>query len=224
GIIILGYASYTDIKTRRASNILWIIMGSFGAILLIIQYFTVKFENPMYLLFIPVMIGLMYAFFQMRLIFGGADAKALMALTILVPLSPTISEYPLWPSLMPFPWVILANSVIIFLFIPLSLLIFNIFKKNMNFPYCVLGYRMGIQKAREKFVWPLEKIVDGKRKFVRVPKDFDIEEELKEFEKKGINEIWVTPKIPFMIPLLVGFICSFIVGDILFHLMNLIMY
>ena len=45
GVIILLYASYTDIKTRRASNILWLIMGSIGGILLLVQYFTIGFEN-----------------------------------------------------------------------------------------------------------------------------------------------------------------------------------
>ncbi len=79
---------------------------------------------------------------------------------------------------------------------------------------------MSVKKAREKFVWPLEKIIDGKRKFVYTPKDFDVDEELNEFEKNGITDIWVTPKIPFMIPLLVGFIVAFILGDILFCLMN----
>ena len=82
---------------------------------------------------------------------------------------------------------------------------------------------MNIQKAKEKFVWPLEKIKDGKRKFVYMPKEFDVEKELAEFEKQGINDIWVTPKIPFMIPLLVGFITSFIIGDILFSLINSIL-
>ena len=80
---------------------------------------------------------------------------------------------------------------------------------------------MNINKAREKFVWPLEKFVDGKRKFVYMPKDFDADDELDIFEKNGIKKIWVTPKIPFMIPLLAGFICAFIFGDILFNLMNM---
>ena len=227
GIIILGYASFTDIKTRRASNLLWVIIGVIGGILLVIQFLTTGFENqnPLYLLFVPVMIGLMYLFFQLRLIFGGADAKALMALSILVPFAPLIKQFPLWQTpffSMPFPWIILANSVIVFLAIPIGLLIFNLLKRNIEFPFCILGYRMSIKKAREKFVWPLEKIVDGKRVFVRVPKDFEIDDELDEFEKLKISEIWVTPKIPFMIPLFVGFILSFILGDIMTHLMNML--
>lgn len=222
GIAILSYASYTDIKTRRASNLLWIIMGSIGGILLVIQYFTIGFgDKTYYLIFIPIMIGLVYVLFQMRLIFGGADAKALMALAILLPLHPSINQFPIWgESFMPASWSIFSNSIILFLFIPLSLLIFNIAKRNIQFPYALLGYKMSIQKAREKFVWPLEKIVDGKRKFAYMPKDFDAADKLDEFEKHGISEIWVTPKVPFMIPLLAGFICTFIFGDILYYLMS----
>ena len=225
GTTILAYASYTDIKTRKASNLLWIIIGSIGVILLIIQYFTTGFGNKtLYLVFIPIMIGLMYVFFQMRLIFGGADAKAIMSLAILLPLEPTILQFPLFKgSPMPFSWVIFSNSVVLFLFIPLSLLIYNIIKRNAKFPYCLLGYKTNLQKAKEKFVWPLERIVDGKRKFFYMPKEFDAEKEFEAFEKQGINSIWVTPKIPFMIPLLAGFICSFVFGDILFNLINSIM-
>jgi len=222
GITILSYASYTDIKTRLASNMLWVIMGLIGGILLIIQYFTIGFgDKIMYLIFVPIMICLMYVLFQLRLIFGGADAKALMALSILVPLSPIIDSIPLWKnSIMPAPWIIFSNSVLLFLLIPLSLLIFNSIKRNLEFPYCLLGYKMSIERAREKFVWPLEKLVDGKRKFMYMPKDFDVEKELEEFEKIGIKEIWVTPKIPFMIPLLIGFIVTFVFGDILFYIIE----
>ncbi|MCK4902890.1 MAG: prepilin peptidase, partial [Thermoplasmatales archaeon] len=204
GLIILSYASYTDIKTRKASNINWLIMGGIGGILLVVQYFTVGFGTQInYLIFIPIMIALVYVLFQLRLIFGGADAKALMAIAILVPLAPAISQLPLWgKSLMPASWFIFSNSVLLFLFIPLSLLLFNIARRNIQLPYALLGYKMDIKKAREKFVWPLEKIVDGKRKFAYMPKNFEIEDELDEFEKNGISKIWVTPKIPFMIPLL----------------------
>jgi len=223
GIGTLSYASYTDIKTRRASNALWVIMSIIGGILLIIQYFTTHFENQniYYLVFIPIMIGLVYILFQMRLIFGGADAKALMAIAILAPFQPIIENIPIYrDSVMPFSWTIFSNSIIIFLFVPLSLLFYNIAKRNIKFPYALLGYKMSIEKAKEKFVWPLEKLVDGKLKFMYMPKGFDVDEELEELEKNGITEIWVTPKIPFMIPLLGGFICSFIIGDILFYLIN----
>ena len=222
GIIILFYASYTDIKTRKASNILWIIMAIAGAILIPIQYFFVGFENIYILIFIPIMIGLVYLFFQLGLIFGGADAKALMAIAILLPIQPQIYQLPLWgQSYMPAAWTVFANSIILFLVIPIALLIYNISRRTIKFPSCLLGYKMPLSKARQKFVWPLERIVDGKIKFAYMPKGFDATEEFDEFEKAGIKEIWVTPKIPFMIPLLAGFIFTFVFGDILTAFMQI---
>ena len=221
GVIILSYASYTDIKIRRAANMLWVVMGSIGAILLAIQYFTTGFDNILYLAFVPIMIAFMYILFRLKLIFGGADAKAIMALAILVPLEPAILDFPFGKeSVMPFSRIIFSNAVMLFILIPLSLLIYNIIKRSVEFPYCVLGYKMSIEKAKQSFVWPLEKIKNGKRKFSYMPKEFDTDEELKVFEDEGIKEIWVTPKVPFMIPLLAGFLASFFLGDILSHIMQ----
>ena len=223
GTILLAYASYTDIKTRRAANILWILMALVGAILLVLQYLEGGYPNIWYLAFIPIMIALMYLFFQMRLLFGGADAKALMALAILVPIQPHIGDFPLWLSFLPGSWTIFANATILFLFIPLSLFVYNIAKGNLRFPHSFMGYVISVEKAKQTFVWPMEKIKDGKRKLVYMPKNFDIEEELAEFEKHGITDIWVTPKIPFMIPLLAGFLVSFILGDILLQIVRVLL-
>ena len=189
GVLILFYASFTDIKTRKASNYNWVILGIIGIILLIIQLILMtpeQFEaNKFYLIFIPIMIGLVYLLFQLRLIFGGADAKALMALAILLPFQPYIQEIPLWgPSLMPASWQVFANSIIIFLFIPISLFFYNLIKRNLKFPNIFLGYKMKISKAREKFVWPLETIEDGKTKFSYMPKEFDASDEFDKFEKE----------------------------------------
>ena len=134
GVIILSYASYTDIKTRRASNILWIIMSLIGVILLIIQYLTQDFENIMILIFIPIMIGFVYLLYQLRLLFGGADAKAIMAIAILLPFQPIIYYLPIWgQSFMPASWTVLVNSLLIFLFIPIFLLIYNTIQKNIKY-------------------------------------------------------------------------------------------
>ena len=222
GAVILFYASYTDIKTRRASNYLWVIMGATGLILILVQQLTIGFGNNInYLIFVPIMIALIYVLFQLGLIFGGADAKALMAIAILVPIQPIIYDFPIWNTLLPFSFVILFNSLLLFLAIPISLFIFNIFKRDMKIPHSFLGYRMAIKEAKGKYVWPLERIVDGKLKFATIPKSYDAEDEYIELEKFGIKEIWVTPKVPFMIPLLAGYVFSFIIGDILSFIMGM---
>jgi preflagellin peptidase FlaK len=128
-----------------------------------------------------------------------------------------------WTSFWPGSWTIFCNSVILFLIIPISLLIYNLLKRDFRFPHALLGYKMSVEKAKQTFVWPLERIKDGKRKLSYMPKEFDADEELKAFENLGITEIWVTPKIPFMIPLLVGFVFAFFPGDLLMQLVRTFM-
>ncbi len=225
GILILSYASFTDIKTRKASNTLWLTMGIIGGILLILDYFFIgDIQGKLsYLLFIPIIIIIMYVFFQLRLLFGGADAKAMMSLAILAPFTPSLFSFPLFISLLPFSWVIFSNAIILFLFIPIGLFLYNLIKKQVKFPHSLLGYRMKLDEARKTFVWPLEHIVDGEKKLSYVPHSIDPQDQFDAFEEMGIEEIWVTPKIPFMIPLLAGFITAFFIGDILFFLAYLIM-
>lgn len=220
GLMILLWASYSDFKTRTAPNLLWLILGATGIILLLIEYITIGFEI-LSLIVIPLIFALAYLLFRVGIIFGGADAKALMALSILIPFWPHINGFPLWESLMPFPWVIFSNAIILFLFIPPILLVFNTIKQNIDFPYSLLGYKVNIKEAKKKQVWPLEKISKGKRKLVFTPIDEDITNQLQNLKDAGKTEIWVTPKIPFMIPLLIGFILSFILGDILFTIIRL---
>jgi prepilin signal peptidase PulO-like enzyme (type II secretory pathway) len=69
----------------------------------------------------------------------------------------------------------------------------------------------------------MEKIKNGKRKLVYMPKDLNVDEELAEFEKLGVKEIWVAPKIPFMIPLLAGFLATFFLGDILLQIFRVLL-
>ena len=223
GVVILGYACYTDIKTRMASNILWITMGVIGAILIVVQYLTAGIDNILPLIFIPILIAIVYVLFYIGLIFGGADAKAIMALTILIPFWPSIYGFPKAPSVMPFPWAVFSNSIILFLLIPPAFLIFNATKGNIEFPYALIGYKMSTDKAKKKFVWPLERIKDGKRKIMFMPEEFDAIKYIEELENAGRKEIWVTPKIPFMIPLLLGFILAYIFGDILFAIVSLVL-
>lgn len=83
----LAVASYQDIKHREASNKFWVIMGLLGASLLLFEI------NIAYLMIVPSFILLFYFLFRIST-FGGADIKALMALSILLP-------YPSHDSILP---------------------------------------------------------------------------------------------------------------------------
>lgn len=227
GFFILLYASFSDIKTRKASNFLWVIMSLFGVLLLFIEFVYIGFDNNLSLFIIPIMIFIFYLLFQLLPFFGGADVKALMSITILVPFQPIFLIFPiinLYPFFtLPFSWIVLSNSVFIYMAIPISLFFYNLYKKNFIFPNCFLGYKIDLDKAKNKFVWPLEDIIDGKRKVSYFSMNKNSEYIYNKFMEKKIYNIWVTPKIPFMIPLLIGFLISFLFGDLLFYFFSLIL-
>ncbi len=87
-IPLLAIASYTDLKTRTASNKLWLIMGIAGVILLFFSPFDL-----LYFLLIVMIVGILLAMFS-TLPVGGADIKALITLAILFP-------YPLGNGFLP---------------------------------------------------------------------------------------------------------------------------
>jgi preflagellin peptidase FlaK len=143
---------------------------------------------------------------------GGADTKVLWTLSFLNPLPPKIFSLPLFfPRIFIFPLVIFINSLLLIVFLPFIFLIYNAIKGNLEFPYCFLGYKLRASEAKEKFVWSMEK--NGKKKVLPV-KDFN-------FEEIGHKKIWVTPKLPFLVFIFIGFIISYTYGDILLSLLLL---
>jgi preflagellin peptidase FlaK len=176
-----------------------------------------------HLLAVPVMMLFIVLMYMLDIIRGGADAKALIALSILFPLYPAIDSLPLIQSesgtgeiLFPFAFVILLTAAIIVAFFPLGFLVKNLSAGEFGFPQGLLGYKMNAADLKGRHVWLMERIEDGKhRTYARPRTGEDIEKEVRLLVEAGHKRIWVTPKVPFIIPMLVGLVFSTIVGNIL---------
>lgn len=290
GIIFLGYASYSDLKTRKVEDKVWLLLGGIGTAILVYEmlvlgcdvyyylslililalFFSFFFEAGektslkdlkinkkiwvlvwgiaistfLYLIYaklyishdilflnflaIPLIMCFVYLLYVSRLLFGGADAKAVITIALLAPFYPQIFSEPVlgyfavryfWP----YPIVILTNSIIVTLLLPIWYLVYNIAKKEIHFPSCLLGYKIDIDLAKRKYVWPMEQIKDGKKLSVYFPKRSEnIKENLEKLRECGAKRIWVTPKIPFMLFLLIGFVLAYALGDILNKIISII--
>jgi preflagellin peptidase FlaK len=92
---LLGWAALRDVRTRRVPNWIWYVVGGLGLVLLAADLVRLAPFTGAYARFqlfrIAVSIGfvvpLSYVFWRLGG-FGGADAKALMALAILFPTYP----------------------------------------------------------------------------------------------------------------------------------------
>jgi preflagellin peptidase FlaK len=130
---ILGWAAWRDVQTRRVPNRTWYPMVALGVVLLAWELAghlpPSTFQDRRYLLRVALSVGLVaplsYVFWRIGG-FGGADAKALMALALVAPTFPT---YHLPSTALPivetalgvFSMTVLTNTVLVGLAYPLAL-------------------------------------------------------------------------------------------------------
>ena len=221
----------SNFKEGEINNLLYYLLCLISIIIVVFQIYKLDtYGEYLKLLVIPSIILISYAFYYSHLLFGGADAKAMMTVALLVPFNPEIWKFPFWDVIIneteinfPAPYVILTNSVIIFIVIPLGFFIYNLLKRDIESPFvhCFLGYKMDIKKAKEKFIWPMEKVENNEVVLILLPKKkMDINAEIEKLEKHGLKRIWITPKTPFMVALFFGYIACFIFGDLMLNFMN----
>lgn len=180
---------------------------------------------------LPAMVVIYQVLYWTRLLHGGADAKGLIALTLLVPTYPDASPFPflagdprvegVFRLAFPFSLVVWVNALVLFLGIPIGLFAANLVRGDIAVPLAFLGYRARID-AFPRHAWLMEKIdARGEHVAVLFPRrGGDPAQDLARLREAGVRRVWVTPKIPFMVLLLGGFLLAFLAGNLLLALLN----
>jgi hypothetical protein len=172
----------------------------------------------------PAMIVIAHGLYEFGILRGGADAKAVMALALLSPgIYPTLDPLPLLrpPAIaepilavmFPFAFIVLVNSAILFLAAPVVLLAGNAARGDAKMPRALFGSRVPID-AIPKYAWLMDRIEDGKPKFVLMPRrKEDREEQVRLLQEHGFDRVWVTPQLPFVTAMLIGFLLGVVAGN-----------
>jgi preflagellin peptidase FlaK len=178
------------------------------------------------MLTIPLLIVFFFVMYQLDVIKGGADAKALIALSLVFPLYPELVGLPLLElndpavlTILPFPVLVLFNGAILTLLVPVGMLLTNLVRRDLRFPLMLFGTRMSIEDAKKKHVWPMERVADGKVRTVLFPRS-DEETDWDALKQAGVDRPWVTPKVPFLIPLTLAVPFSLLLGNLLLYAMG----
>jgi len=177
-----------------------------------------------YFLSVPVLMLFIVLLYILDLIRGGADAKALLALSILFPVYPAIETLPLIDPettsaalVFPFTFAVLVTAAIMVALLPIGFTLWNLMSHEFKFPYGALGYEADVDKLKGRHVWLMENMVDGSLQLhTRPRRDEDLDKEIELLKSAGVSRVWITPKVPFLIPLTAGLIFTAIVGNILF--------
>jgi len=243
----LLYASWSDIKSREVSNKVWAFLGPIGLILTLLDIYLTKSYlrlNDLGLSFFIATI-LAVALFYLGF-FGGADAKALICLSLSLP-------YYSYDTLTPFfvliPFLPVSVSVFINAVLSSVLVAFYALLRNIvwvgsgkslfegleseplskKFMSLITGYKVKVSDLENKFyLYPTEKIEETqegeiKRSFqIFVSAEADREANVTRimgFSRKGLlNEVWATPGLPFLVFITIGLVVTLFFGDLIFWL------
>jgi len=219
-LFFLLKACEMDLKERRVSNRLWKLMLLVFIPLDILEYFIEPFNLIFAVFQLAFVFAFCYALYYMGL-YGGADAKAIMALAVAYPVYPSFLAFPLLNrGLGMLAFTTLANSVLAAPILMLVLLLRNAVSGDLMFPYCFIGYKANA-RAIPKFHNLLE-YVEGKKVVRRLrsvePTDEMLEELRRAVDEGIVKKIWVTPGLPFLCFITVGFVIAILVGDLMIWL------
>lgn len=170
---------------------------------------------------IPISYIIFAGMYMFGVIQGGADTKCLICLAISFPVYPQAFSLPfligvgneLVVDIFTFAISALFFGAIIVMFVTVYYLITNI-KRGTKGKNMAIGRRMSVSEARTSHVWPMEDIVDGKLERCNIPEE--PEEVYDRLDQAGVTEIWVTPMIPFIIPITVVVMILIFIGDPLY--------
>lgn len=222
-LLLLSYASIEDLKRREISDVVWLLFGISAFSINLVSYFIfhtfyISLTSIVYvLLLLAVFLGLYYIG-----AYGGADAKALICITLMFPfISEEVSLYGL--SILPMPLVTFFYASILSLVQVVSNLVHNLLLflsgidlfKGINesaIKRVLAIFLLRKERVRKRylniFFNPAEKVLeDGSKKIVLFPNLN---------ESSLINEgelMFVSPLMPFVLFLTLGLLLSAILGD-----------
>ena len=244
----LIYASWSDYKTREVSNKVWVILGPLALALTGFQFLVYSPQTLQliisYVLSFAITSGLVIAVFYAGG-FGGADAKALMCISLALPVYPNhLLSQPVGFVSPLFPITVFTNSVLLGALSVFYALFRNILWTARNregvfegletesFGRKILalisGYKVKMSKLEKGHMYPLEdvELTEGGQKnrkllvFPKYEEREDIIARIREDVKMEKREVWVTPGLPLLIFITTGLIIALAYGDIVWFLLG----
>lgn len=184
-------------------------------------------EHYWYVVSAVLMILVALGLYVARFLHGGGDAKALMTLAVLFPVHPLGGTFPLlevpegMDILFPFALAVLINAAIITALAPLAFVAISASRRPLRFPEALFGYPVPVGALDPTRVWLLYEAEKGAGEVTRRlwPRRSRAAEEAREralqvLVGRGDERVYVSPKIPFMVPMFLGLVIAVLLGNL----------
>jgi len=165
-------------------------------------------------------------FYMFDVIKGGADAKAVICLAILLPTYPQIIDgiplispgFDLVLTFFPVALSTLFMGAVISLCLPIYYYLKNSGRGERAEWRTFLSMDMPIDEVEKHHVWLVEWVEDGKIKanYRKVRDSETLKADLAALKERGLKKARITYKIPFIIPLTIGLAEVLTIGNLLF--------
>lgn len=256
-VAVIGRPTIKDILSGNRLDVLvslWYLVSLIGVVAGMNKYSNVDLldillgeANGMAALYWTTLSGLVVIFvidfgWRLRLIHGGADAKALMWVAILIPnwsTMPLVYDYNSEVTLQLPPAIsLLMWGGLSFLLIPFILMVKNIAQTNVKSMSDLRMFWhstvMPLNKVQSSHVWLLTSIVEmpnGEMKPYhktraprRTPSDEELAKQIQDLRINNIDNVWVSYKLPMLVFLFPVILPMALFGDItaiILHLFGL---
>ena len=237
-IVMLGYVSYRDVKTREVNDLVWVVFGAAALGIDAVEVYTGALG--LYPLLAAAGFSVLFALLAGYVgFFGGADLLAFIVMGLLNPVAPSTGFEPLIFTPIFFPLTVISNSVMIGASGVIVVLVYNVSTSKGEGLFegyvDVSGWRRvlllltGIRKDVEKvrgppYEYPLEVIGDDKTVSLILRPDLaDDAGASKTFSRlrsMGRKRVWVAYSLPFLFVLGLGYISSILLGDFALYIVS----
>ena len=247
---LIGTPTITDLKRGSWIDwavLLWYGIGMYGIYSGVMEYipmddfvsvlsFSENSKEGIWLqtiLVIPIMFFIKMAW-KLRLLHGGADAKALLLVAVLIPSWITFDPVN-GSTFVPPVFALLVWGGLGFFLLPISLIIHNIVDGNVKtFDDITMIWhatRMPLDEITDNFVWLLDEVVispDGEPNIVsslqppkKTPSLQQLNVKIEELRLMGAEDAWVTKKYPLLSYIFPGTFLLLFFGDPIWWILHI---
>jgi len=185
---------------------------------------------PVAILAVAASVLLARGLFEIGVLYGGADAKALMIAGILLPIVST----PFWSPAVaagllayyPFALTVLIDAALFAIVVPIAIAVRNVSAHEFTFPRGFTGYTIPVEELPDRYVWIKDPtfnsyVTDDEPEPQTTEEDRVLRQhQADELVKQGVKRVWVTPQLPFILWILAGTVAALVAGNLVFDLIT----
>ncbi len=193
--------------------------------MIVFSYFLAPSDAIKYAaLSVPVFSTIFLVMYYTGLLRGGADAKCMISLAVAFPVYPLFLKFPLVSvmngfasTVFSFSLAVLFHALLFTILLSIPMLSINLKRKNIG-KAMFSGYVTDVESARKSYVWPMYDVKEGR--LVGIPPTENVHGVYDRLEQHGERNIWVTPMIPFIVPITISFFFTLMFGNPVFLILS----